>query len=205
MKIKTMVLGELGTNTYIISSQKSDSAVVIDPADDASAISEYLLINQLAPKAILATHGHFDHILAAEELSLNFQIPIYMNEKDAFLAKRANETAKHFLGTSDNFNPSKILPVKEGDKLDFGDILFSVINIPGHTPGSVAYVINNMAVFSGDLVFEEGRVGDYHHAYSSYSDLKKSISKLSKLEGGLIIYPGHGNPIAITDLQRKNL
>lgn len=195
-----MVLGELSTNCYVVSSVQDDHAVIIDPGDEANHIQDYILQNNISPKAILLTHGHFDHILAAHELSINFQIPIYMSKKDSFLTERMVETAEHFLGKGIYLKPQHFINVKDGDEIHIGKINFYVISIPGHTPGSVGYKTDS-SIFSGDLLFEDGRVGEYRHKYSSYKDLMASIEKIKKLGSGITLYPGHGNPVSIRDLQ----
>ncbi len=200
MRIKTMVLGELSTNCYVVSSVEDDYAVIIDPGDEANHIQEYILHNNITPKAILITHGHFDHILAAHELSINFQIPIYMSKKDSFLTERMIETAEHFIGKGVYLKPEHFIDVNDGDEICFGNINFTVISIPGHTPGSVGYKIDE-SIFTGDLIFEGGSVGEYRHKYSSYKDLMASIDKIKNLRNGITLYPGHGNPVSIRDLQ----
>lgn len=195
-----MVLGELSTNCYIISSIEDDHAVIIDPGDDANHIQEYILQNNITPKAILLTHGHFDHLLAAQELSINFQIPIYMSKKDSFLIERMIETAEHFLGKCIYLKPQHFIDVKDGDQICIGNIDFAVISIPGHTPGSVGYKTGE-SIFTGDILFEDGRVGEYRHKYSSHKDLVASIEKIKKLNCEITLYPGHGNSISIRDLQ----
>lgn len=199
MQVKSMTLGELSTNCYILSDD-TDEVVIIDPGDDANHIQEHILSRNLNPCAILLTHGHFDHILAAQELSINFQIPIYMSEKDKFLADRMENTAKHFIGGANYFRPVNTINVSEGDILKFGNMRIKVMGLPGHTPGSVGYHIGD-SIFTGDLVFEDRKIGEYRHKYSSFKVLKNSINKLKKLDSEITLYPGHGGSLAITDLQ----
>jgi glyoxylase-like metal-dependent hydrolase (beta-lactamase superfamily II) len=199
MNVKSMVLGELSTNCYILQDD-SDAAVIIDPGDDANHIQEYILSRYLNPYAILLTHGHLDHLLAAQELSINFQIPIYMSEKDKFLTDRMEETAKQFTQGANFFKPVNIISVRDKDLLKFGNMHIKIIGLPGHTPGSVGYCIDDH-VFTGDLVFDNRKIGEYRHKYSSFKTLMKSIEKLKALESKIMIYPGHGDPFSITDLQ----
>lgn len=199
MNVKTLVLGELSSNCYIVSDESSDEVIIIDPGDDANFIQDDILSRGLIPKGIFLTHGHFDHILAAQEISINFQIPIYVSPKDKFLVDRMEQTATHYLGGKNYLKPINTLDVKEGDTVVVGPFRIKVVEIPGHTPGSVGYVIDKN-IFTGDLVFEGRQIGEYRHSYSSYKELVKSIDLLKKMNPDTIIYPGHGNPFVIADL-----
>src|SRR5690606_18159813 len=93
---------------------------------------------QLKPSAIIATHGHFDHIMAAMELRLVFEIPFYLHREDQFLVKRLRQTAQHYAG----FDPGPPPPIDqflvENTEFPFADTAFDLIHTPGHTPGSLS-------------------------------------------------------------------
>lgn len=96
MKISIFSLGQLQTNCYLL--EQNGECIIIDPADDAGFLLEELSRRNLKLMALLATHGHFDHIMAVGEIQLSFAVPFYISEKDLFLVKRVKETARHFLG-----------------------------------------------------------------------------------------------------------
>ena len=207
MEIKTFILGELQTNCYILINQNTEQCLIIDPADDANFISEQILRLKLKPAAIIATHGHFDHILASYELQLAFGIPFYIHEKDILLANNLQKNASFWtqrkiierapnniviLSASEEStgDPSPSLLASQGEALRSWQA--RVMETPGHTPGSVClFFPKDKVLFTGDTLFADG-VGRTDLSYSSPSGLQKSLKKLSKLPPETKIYPGHG-------------
>jgi len=190
MKIEKVIVGQLATNCYLLWDEEGLEAVIIDPGDDADYIIRRIGDFNLSPRFILATHGHFDHILGVTELKLAFNIPFLIHQKDLFLVKRAGKTAKFFTGIGEEpFLPPDGF-IKEGDKIVFGKESLKVIETPGHTPGSVSFYSSGF-LFSGDLIFAEG-VGRTDFAYSSKEELQKSIKEVLKLPEETTIYLGHG-------------
>src|SRR5687767_10360732 len=98
LKVIALTVGQLQTNCYIAYDEKTEECVIIDPGDDGQYISISTLDKELTPTAVLATHGHFDHVLAAMETKLVFKIPFMMNKADEFLLSRQQITAEYFLG-----------------------------------------------------------------------------------------------------------
>ena len=198
MKIIKYSLGQLQANCYFLI--EGQDCLIIDPADDASFIIEELQRQQLNLVGMLATHGHFDHVMAVGEIQQSLKIPLHIHEKDNFLIKRLEQTAKHFLG----YKPI-ILPIKRIENLNIKNSLkienfkLKIIYTPGHTPGSCCfYFKEENALFTGDTLFKEG-IGRTDLSYSSKEDLKKSLEKLFKLPKGTVIYPGHGEDTMIEE------
>lgn len=188
MEIKTLSVGELQTNCYLIYDQSSLDCFIIDPGEDADFITSQILELKLHPQAIILTHGHYDHCLGCLELKLNFNLPIYLNPKDSFLYQNANRSADHWSSTKAlKQPPTQPLPAT----LNLGDETIKVISTPGHTPGSVS-LYSAPHLFTGDTLFSDG-VGRTDFSYSSSSDLKKSLKTLSNYPPNTIIYPGHGD------------
>jgi glyoxylase-like metal-dependent hydrolase (beta-lactamase superfamily II) len=187
MNIRTYSLGELQTNCYFL--LIDSHCLIIDPGDSAEFLLEEISRQNLTVDAILLTHGHFDHCMAAGEIQLSLDIPVFLHSKDIFLINRLEETAKHFLQHTPIVLKPTIQTVKNGKKI-LENFTFEVIETPGHTPGGVSYFFKDeSAIFSGDVVFQEG-VGDYSHSYSNKYDLFHSIKYIKSLN--TIIYPGHG-------------
>ncbi|MFA6603154.1 MAG: MBL fold metallo-hydrolase [Candidatus Shapirobacteria bacterium] len=194
-RYRQLILGELSTNCYVVWDENSRETLVIDPADSAEIIGDFLLQNKLELKLICLTHGHFDHVMAAVELKLNFGTLIGMSMEDEFLWKRQTKTARHFTG-------GEFLKLGEMTKIDvdfdktnsfkLGGEIIEVIRLPGHTPGSVGfYVAGEGWLFSGDVVFEEG-VGTAEYGYGDKDKLEESIDKIKKLPKETLVLPGHG-------------
>ncbi|MBI4226087.1 MBL fold metallo-hydrolase, partial [Candidatus Roizmanbacteria bacterium] len=133
----------------------------------------------------------------AGEIQKSINIPLHIFNEDQFLIDRVEETAKHFLGYSPGIiKPTSIKHLIEA-KNKIGIFEFSILNTPGHTPGSRCfYFKKENIIFSGDTLFKQG-IGRYDFSYSSKEDLKKSIRSLLKLPDDTIVYPGHGEKTII--------
>lgn len=190
MKIERLVVGQLQTNCYLVWDEESREAVIIDPGDDADFILRKIQDFNLKPTLIVATHGHFDHVLCVTELRLAFKIPFLIHQADLFLLKRLQETTRYFTGTETDpiLPPDKF--VKEGDVIKFGKEKLKIIETPGHTPGSLSFYTPGI-LFSGDTIFSSG-VGRTDFSYASPKKLKSSLKKLFQLPNKTIVYPGHG-------------
>jgi len=202
MKVNVLPVGQLATNCYIVFS-KSD-AVIIDPGDDAGFIINKIKDLELKPKLILATHGHFDHVLAATELKLAFNIPFFIHKNDEFLLKRMSQTAKYFIGFDPGPAPIPDNFLKESEVIKFGLDKLTVIYTPGHTPGSVSFYSKGV-VFSGDLLFSGGAVGRTDLEGGDKQLLDKSIKKILKLPGITTIYAGHGQETSVQEEKQYHL
>jgi glyoxylase-like metal-dependent hydrolase (beta-lactamase superfamily II) len=187
MQIKTLSVGQLQANCYLLWNEETLNCFIIDPGDDADFITEEVLRLGLNPQAILLTHGHFDHCLGCLELKLNFNLPIYLHPKDNFLYQNAAKSADHWSATKALKQPPT-LPFPKEIKLD--EKIVKIISTPGHTPGSVCFYAKPY-LFTGDTLFAD-TVGATNHAYSSRADLQKSLKTLAKLPPETEIYPGHG-------------
>jgi len=193
MKIERLVVGQLKTNCYLAYCSETQEAVIIDPGDDADFIIRKIQDLQLKPKFIIATHGHFDHVLAITELKLIFKIAFLMNKKDLFLIKRADKTAQYFTGAVDVLAIPPDKNLIEGEKIVFGRQKLKVIETPGHTPGSISlYAFGKPGIlFSGDTLFAQG-LGRTDFAYASSTEIEKSLKKLLALPSKTRVFPGHG-------------
>jgi len=203
LSIKTLTVGDLEANCYLVSDDSE--CIIIDPGDDADFISETIGSEKLTPTAIVLTHGHFDHVLGCLELKLNFDVPILLHEKDKKIYTSANQSAKHWLKKNTLRVPPIDQFIKEGDKIKVGTETLTVIETPGHTPGSIC-LFGNKVLFSGDTIFKDS-VGRTDLSYSSPSDLAKSLQKLKSLtklksvscQLPAVVYPGHGESFTFSE------
>lgn len=193
MAVETLIVGQLQTNCYLFYDKDMREAFIIDPGDDGEFIINKIKDLNLKPKAILATHGHFDHVLAVTELKLAFNIPFYLNEKDIKILKRAQTTAKYFTGLDVDPTPTVDNFLINNKILTIGNLGLQVLVTPGHTLGSVClYCEKEKLIFSGDLIFKDGGFGRTDLEGGNFSVLKQSIKKILSLNKYTIIYPGHG-------------
>lgn len=197
MEIETLTVGQLQTNCYLVWDRISRRSIILDPGDDAELIINRLRDLNLHPQLILATHGHYDHLLAAHELKWAFNIPLHLHASDAFLVRRLRESTFHWLGTESGPPPAIDRFLKENEVIRFGQSSLSVLETPGHTPGSICLISQNSStIFSGDTLFHQG-VGRTDLSYSSPTALENSLEKLFKLPADTVVYPGHGGTTTV--------
>ena len=196
IKIEGAVLGMLGTNCYFIENEDTDEVVIVDPADDAGAIRDWCMDNRKKPAAILLTHGHYDHILAAEELRKAFSVKIYAAEAEKALLEDASMNLSAAWSRPVTLKADEFL--RDGDVLSLAGTEIEVIATPGHTAGGVCYHIREAgALLSGDTLFA-GSYGRTDFPTSSMSDLAHSVrERLLTLPEGTLVYPGHGEGTSI--------
>lgn len=158
--IEPVVVGQMATNCYVVMDQVTRESIVIDPGDDAEHISDVLTRLGAEPTMIIATHGHFDHIMGAYALQLMYNIPYVMHEADVFLLQTMQSSAMHFLRLPHIDPPPQITKyIQDKDVLPIGNQKLSVIHTPGHTPGSVCLTLGDV-LFVGDTLFADGAVGE---------------------------------------------
>ena len=174
--METLIVGSMATNCYIV------DGIIIDPGDDA----EYIMDHVKNPKMIIATHGHFDHIMAAYALQQAYNIPFYIHSDDMFLLKTMRSRAMHFLGLKDVDPPPTPTPIRE---IEF-------IHTPGHTPGSICLKFGD-ALFVGDTIFADGAVGRTDFSYSDREKLDQSIQTILSYPKNTKLYPGHGEETTV--------
>lgn len=199
LTIQTLVVGSLQTNCYLISDPISHETLVIDPADASEYISDVLSRESLTPTGLVATHGHFDHILGAFGLQVTYNIPFYLHGDDTFLIDRMQSSARHFLKRK-NIDPAPTVTrrLEEGDTLAVGKEKIRVLHTPGHTPGSIVIlVVSASAMLVGDALFADGSVGRTDTSYGNRQTLEHSIKKIINEKRATVLYPGHGESISV--------
>ncbi len=189
MKIERIVCGAYAENAYCI-----DGELLIDPGDDLPTLARIAG----GIKAILLTHGHFDHMLAAEELQKRTGVPVYVHPLDAPMLSDASLSAYN-PEVSSLPQPGHIACTAYPESL-FG---FRVLHTPGHTPGSVClYHEGEKVLFSGDTLFQAG-FGRTDLAGGSMHQLLSSLRTLLALPRDVRVYPGHGESTTIDEECRR--
>ena len=192
---KTVVTSCAQSNCYLVMDPETKEGFVVDPGDDAKRIIREMENFGIQPKAILMTHGHFDHILAADEIKAHYGIPTCIGENDSGMAKDARLNGGGFLPDPRGMEADRKL--RDGEVLQ----LFTpvrVIETPGHTAGGVCFYLPEEGIlFTGDTLFLEtvGRTDLYG---GSFKNLLSSVrEKLCTLPEETRVYPGHGFPTTI--------
>lgn len=185
MEVFRIEAGELLANTYFV--KNGNEGIIIDSAGDPGILEAEILKHKVDIKAVLLTHGHFDHA----DLAKHFQdkgIKIYIHKNDADKLY-TNKNLGVYLG----FKFAKLnadMLLNGGDELDIAGMHIKVIHTPGHSDGGVCYIIGD-AIFTGDTIFKlsYGRTDFYD---GSFEKLKESIQKILALDKDYKLYTGHG-------------
>jgi glyoxylase-like metal-dependent hydrolase (beta-lactamase superfamily II) len=192
IEILKFTLGLVQTNCYLLGDTASGDAVLIDPSDRAPLLAQAAQEHGWTIREILATHGHFDHVLASADLKALTGAPFHLHRADLPVLRSVPNSVKLLFGVE---VPPPAEPdgfVEEGDVIEVGAIRLEVLFTPGHTPGHVSYVLrSDKIVFSGDVLFRDG-VGRWDLPGANYHALMQSITeKLYPLGDEFTVMPGH--------------
>jgi len=200
--IKRFIVGPLSVNCYIVHDGRE--CVVIDPGGNADKILDYIDNEKLEPIAIIATHGHFDHVLAVDDVREHYDIDFYLHRLDLKVLEHSARVYRIWFGVRDWSPPQPSKLVDNEPELVFNDTLrFKVLHTPGHTPGSICLLLGEH-LFTGDTLFHES-IGRTDLEGGDEEAMKNSLCKLLKLPDNTIIHPGHGPESTIGVERRENI
>ena len=158
------------------------------------------LIGDTDLQYILLTHGHFDHIGGVRDIKKEYGCKVVISSVDAPMLSSGKASLAAFCGAEQNDTEPDIT-VQDGDEIELGTLKIKVLSTPGHTSGSVCYVVGD-ALFSGDTLFYCS-CGRTDFPTGSSDDMIKSLKKLASLDGNYKVYTGH-NQLSNLDFERKN-
>ena len=182
------------SNAYLLTS--GDEFAVIDPS---APVPETLDTNKV--KYIILTHAHFDHMLDIDEWVEKTGAEVLVGADDTLALNDADLNCYRLFHRQNGGYSGNATPIKDGDKIYFGDETIVAISTPGHTPGSTSFLISDV-LFSGDTIFAGGGYGKYTFPGGSFTELKKSIFKLLELDDNITVYPGHGEKTTIFEYKK---
>lgn len=190
MKIEQYCVGQVATNCYFAVNGETKEMVIVDPGDSAQMLAEKIRQQGLKPKAVLLTHGHFDHAMAAGKLAEMFGIKIYAHEAEKETLKNPHKNVSTMIGKSEAYHADVF--AKDGEVLNLAGMELKVLHTPGHTEGGCCYYLEKEKVlFSGDTLFCQS-VGRTDFPGGSMSGIVRSIrEKLLALPDDVSVYPGH--------------
>ncbi len=201
MKVLYFSVGELGTNCYIAYAADGQ-AVVIDPAADAKRILDTVKINNLTVRFVLLTHAHFDHIAAAATVCDATGAPLCVGAADAPLLADACRNLSAYFAPQQAVTLTADRLLREGDAIAVGNDCLTVMETPGHTPGSVCY-LGDGVLFAGDTLFA-GSIGRTDLPEGDMTTLRQSLARLAALPEDYTVYPGHGASTSLDTEKRAN-
>ena len=202
MIIKTLPVGPIMANCFIVGCQETMQAAVIDPGDEAEKILQSVPDSNLEVKTIINTHGHFDHVSANKRINAATNAPILIHALDAPMLEHISASAANW-GLSAENSPAPQRTVTDGDTISFGNITLNVLHTPGHTPGGIS-LFTDGHVFVGDTLFA-GSIGRTDFPGGDFATLKSSIQdKLFTLGDDVRVYTGHGPETTIGHEKQHN-
>lgn len=204
MRICRLTVGPISTNCYIIMEKSKKRALIVDPGGDADRIMNKIKELQVSVDAILLTHGHFDHMLAADALREKYQVKVYLGQDDSELIKNPMENVSGMFGKPISTHADVVL--QDGQVLELAGFEIKVLATPGHTKGGVCYYIEKESVaFSGDTIFQAS-VGRSDFPTGSGASLSKSIrEKIFTLPEDTQLFPGHGDSTVVSYEKKYNM
>ena len=171
INVKSIQLGELGNNCYLITDEATGSSALVDCTDASQKMLDF--IGDADLKYILLTHGHFDHIGGVAEIKQKYGAKVAISEEDSGMLTSGKASLAAFCGSEIMLGKTKI----------------SVISTPGHTKGGVCYIADD-CIFTGDTLFFCS-CGRTDFPGGSAKEIMQSLKRLSKLDSSLKVYPGH--------------
>jgi len=200
MIIKSLVVGPLENNCFIIADKHTKEALLIDPGDEPERILELITENNFKIKYIVCTHAHFDHVGALPEIKKETNALIVIHKDEVGIYKHTRELASSW-GYELEPLPEPDILVSEGDNLNIGDLQFKIFHTPGHSPGGIC-LFGGGILITGDTLFA-GSVGRTDLSGGDMEKLIISFKRLISLPEETRVLPGHG-PLSTIRQERVN-
>ena len=198
--IKMITGGMCETNSYIISDENG-VCVIVDPEGRADVYTRYIESNALKPEAILLTHAHFDHIGAMEPLRKEYSVKVYAGEREKTVLNDPRINLTSMIGQGRSFEADVYL--SDGEEFTIGSMTFKTVYTPGHTCGSVVYLIDGVMI-AGDTLFM-GSCGRTDFPTGDWGKMNESLQMLKNLDGDYRVLSGHGPETTLERERRTNM
>lgn len=201
MRIEKLIVGPMGANCYIIWDEATQEATIIDPGYSDQRIAQIINQNNLKVNKILLTHGHIDHLMGLDDVRALTGADVYIHEEDASCLTSAAHNLSDMMGLHKTFDQAEHT-FKDGDLIDVGNIALKVMHTPGHTVGSVCFLIGD-TLFSGDTLFWSS-IGRTDFPGGSYVNMMSSLDRLMTLSDDTKVLSGHGEDTTIGYERKSN-
>jgi hydroxyacylglutathione hydrolase len=205
MILETVVVGALETNCYVLGCERTRQAIVIDPGDDPAEILGTLSRRSLTLGRLIATHAHFDHILAVRQLQESTGAPFYLHPADKPLLMAMRPTTMAWIGRDPGDPPAVQAELIPREKILLGDLALEIRGTPGHSPGGITLVDHgSRCAFTGDTVFA-GSIGRTNLPGGNLKVLLEAIrSEILSLPDEYCLLPGHGPGSTVLEERMSN-
>ena len=194
MTLRTLCLGDLDTNCYVVWDDRR-VGMIIDPADDAEKILSLVETERIMIACVVLTHAHFDHCLAAEEVCAATGAPLCVGIQDA---AALSDPVRNLSGVFHLCAPVRLTAdrtLREGEVLQVGEMSFTVLETPGHTPGCIC-LLGDAVLFAGDTLFRDS-IGRVDFPGGDVPAMMNSLQRLANLPPDTVLYAGHGSASTI--------
>jgi glyoxylase-like metal-dependent hydrolase (beta-lactamase superfamily II) len=201
--VSRVVNAHLPSNTYVCATSVPGECIVVDPGLDAEAVLLEIEARELRPVGVFCTHGHFDHIGSAHDVSDRYGTRVYLHRDDRRVARSANFLLMACKIDRRIVVPTEVTEAFDGMRVRIGDDTLVFHHTPGHTPGSCMIEFRG-ALFSGDTIYRDG-VGLVDFPGEDEAVLRESIAhSWDAVDEDLTLYPGHGGSGRLGDVKREN-
>lgn len=203
--IKNTVTGPLSNNVYLVINKKNNESFIVDPSYHPDRLIDMIKESGTSLKAVLLTHGHFDHVLSVEDIKKEFNVPVYAGkEEEELLSDKCVNMSARMRKKAISFKAD--INVSENEIIHVADIPVKCLFTPGHTKGSVCwYIEGEKTLLSGDTLFS-GSHGRTDFPTGDQEQMKRSLEEiLFKLPDDIQVLPGHGGSTSIGYEKKHNL
>jgi hydroxyacylglutathione hydrolase len=195
-------VGPLQANCIVVADEASKKAMIVDPGDEPDRITGIISDRGLAVEFIVFTHGHFDHMGVVSDIKDRTGARVAIHRDELELYKGARDMAAMWGHELDN-PPDPDILLSDGDRLAVGELSFSVLHTPGHSPGGICLYGENI-VITGDTLFK-GSIGRTDFYGGDMGKMKQSFRRLMELPEDTVVLPGHGPTTTIGREKRENM
>jgi len=200
IQIQAFTFNPFSENTYVVFDETGEG-VVIDPgcydADEKTALTKFIEKQGIRIKYLLNTHCHIDHVLGNDFVKEKYKVPFLIHPKEDPVLKSVKAYAPSY-GFAQYHEALPDQFINEGDQISFGNIVFEILFVPGHSPGHISfYHAESKSLFSGDVLFQRS-IGRTDLPGGDFNTLIKSIhQKIFALPDEVVVYSGHGDPTSV--------
>lgn len=190
MKIDWRTVGPFQANCYLVVDESTGSAILVDPGADGAELVEMVRESGAQLDGIWLTHGHIDHIGGVAEVLRRYPVPVWLHPMDRPLYDSLSARMAEVYGLPFEQPPAPDRELRDGDVLTCGELRFTVMHVPGHSPGLVSFNGEGVAL-CGDLLFA-GSIGRTDLPLSDPGAMNDSLSRIAALPEETVVHPGHG-------------